>query len=167
MPLGDNIGNSLEVMEAMDILNGKKGRLYDLCIEIASQMISLAKNISMPDARIEAINAVDSKRAYNKFLEFVKEQGGDITSLKVSDKTIEVKSTKTGVIKEMNALALGELSVSLGAGRRNKEDKIDHTVGIVLEKHLDEHVEVGETLCTLYVNDMNISINPDDYFKIV
>lgn len=167
IPLGDNIGNSLEVMEAMDILNGKKGRLYDLCIEIASQMISLAKNISMPDARIEAINAVDSKRAYNKFLEFVKEQGGDITSLKVSDKTIEVKSTKTGVIKEMNALALGELSVSLGAGRRNKEDKIDHTVGIVLEKHLDEHVEVGETLCTLYVNDLNISINPDDYFKIV
>lgn len=167
IPLGDNIGNSLEVIEAMDILNGKKGRLYDLCIEIASQMISLAKNISMPDARIEAINAIDSKRAYNKFLEFVKEQGGDITSLKVSDKTIEVKSTKTGVIKEMNALALGELSVSLGAGRRNKEDKIDHTVGIVLEKHLDEHVEVGETLCTLYVNDMNISINPDDYFKIV
>ena len=167
IPLGDNIGNSLEVMEAMDILNGKKGRLYDLCIEIASQMISLAKNISMPDARIEAINAVDSKRAYNKFLEFVKEQGGDITSLKVSDKTIEVKSTKTGVIKEMNALALGELSVSLGAGRRNKEDKIDHTVGIVLEKHLDEHVEVGETLCTLYVNNLNISINPDDYFKIV
>lgn len=167
IPLGDNIGNSLEVMEAMDILNGKKGRLYDLCIEIASQMISLAKNISMPDARIEAINAVDSKRAYNKFLEFVKEQGGDINTLKVSDKTIEVKSTKTGVIKEMNALALGELSVSLGAGRRNKEDKIDHTVGIVLEKHLDEHVEVGETLCTLYVNDLNISINPDDYFKIV
>ena len=167
IPLGDNIGNSLEVIEAMDILNGKKGRLYDLCIEIASQMISLAKNISMPDARIEAINAVDSKRAYNKFLEFVKEQGGDINSLKVSDKTIEVKSTKTGVIKAMNALALGELSVSLGAGRRNKEDKIDHTVGIVLEKHLDEHVEVGETLCTLYVNDINISIDPDDYFKIV
>lgn len=167
IPLGDNIGNSLEVMEAMDILNGKKGRLYDLCIEIASQMISLAKNISMPDARIEAINAVDSKRAYNKFLEFVKEQGGDINTLKVSDKTIEVKSTKTGVIKEMNALALGELSVSLGAGRRNKEDKIDHTVGIVLEKHLDEHVEVGETLCTLYVNNLDISINPDDYFKIV
>ena len=167
IPLGDNIGNSLEVMEAMDILNGKKGRLYDLCIEISSQMISLAKNISMPDARIEAINAVDSKRAYNKFLEFVKEQGGDITSLKVSDKTIEVKSSKTGVIKEINALALGELSVSLGAGRRNKEDKIDHTVGIVLEKHLDEHVEVGETLCTLHVNNLNISINPDDYFKIV
>lgn len=167
IPLGDNIGNSLEVMEAMDILNGKKGRLYDLCIEIASQMISLAKNIGMPDARIEAINAVDSKRAYNKFLEFVKEQGGDITSLKVSDKTIEVKSTKTGVIKEINALALGELSVSLGAGRRNKEDKIDHTVGIVLEKHLDEHISIGETLCTLYVNDMNISVDPNDYFKIV
>lgn len=167
VPLGDNIGNSLEVIEAMAILNGKKGMLYDLCIEIASQMISLAKNISQSDARIEAINAIDSKKAYNKFLEFVKEQGGDINSLKVSDKKIEIKSTKNGIIKEINALHLGELSVMLGAGRRNKEDKIDHTVGIVLEKHLDEHVDVGEVLCTLYVNDLDICINPDDYFKII
>lgn len=167
VPLGDNIGNSLEVIEAMDVLNGKKGMLYDLCIEISSQMISLAKNINRSDARIEAINAIDSKKAYKKFLEFIKEQGGDIDSLKVSDKTIEVKSNKNGIIKEINALALGELSVSLGAGRRNKEDKIDHSVGIVLEKHLDEHVMVGETLCTLYVNDLNININPDDYFKII
>ena len=88
-------------------------------------------------------------------------------TLKVSDKTIEVKSTKNGIIKEISALALGELSVSLGAGRRNKEDKIDHSVGIVLEKHLDEHVVVGETLFTLYVNDLNINVNPDDYFKII
>ena len=167
VPLGDNIGNSLEVIEAMDVLDGKKGVLYDLCIEIASQMISLAKNVSMSDARIEAINAVETKKALNKFLEFVKEQGGDITSLKVSDKTIEVKSTKNGLIKEINALALGELSVSLGAGRRTKEDKIDHSVGIVLNKHLDEHVEVGEVLCTLYVNNLDININPDDYFKII
>ena len=167
VPLGDNIGNSLEVIEAMDILNGKRGSLYDLCIEISSEMISLSKNISKSDAKIEAINAVDSKRAYNKFLEFVKAQGGDINTLKVSDKTIEVRSTKNGIIKEVNALALGELSVSLGAGRRNKEDKIDHTVGIVLEKHLDEHVEIGELLFTLYVNDLNIEINPDDYFKII
>lgn len=167
VPLGDNIGNSLEVIEAMDVLDGKKGVLYDLCIEIASQMISLAKNVSMSDARIEAINAVETKKALNKFLEFVKEQGGDITSLKVSDKTIEVKSTKNGLIKEINALALGELSVSLGAGRRTKEDKIDHSVGIVLNKHLDEHVGVGEVLCTLYVNNLDINVNPDDYFKII
>jgi len=167
VPLGDNIGNSLEVIEAIDVLNGKKGILYDLCIEIASQMISLAKNISLSDSKIEAINAIDSKRAYNKFLEFVKAQGGDITSLKVSDKTIDIKSNKNGIIKEINTLALGELSVSLGAGRRSKEDKIDHSVGIVLKKHLDEHVEIGETLFTLYVKDLDININPDDYFKII
>lgn len=167
IPLGDNIGNSLEVIEAIDVLEGKKGMLYDLCIEIASQMISLAKNISLSDARIEAINAVDTKKAYNKFLEFIKAQGGDITSLRVSDKTIDIKSTKNGVLKEINALSLGELSVSLGAGRKNKEDKIDHSVGIVLKKHLDEHIEVGDTLCTLYVNDLNLTVNPDDYFKII
>ena len=167
IPLGDNIGNSLEVMEAMEVLNGKRGMLYDLCIEISSQMISLAKGISQADARIEAINAIDSKSAYNKFLEFVKAQGGDIDTLKVSDKTIEIRSTKNGVIKGINALALGELSVMLGAGRRSKEDSIDHSVGIVLKKHLDEHVDIGEVLCVLYVNDLNISINPDDYFKII
>ena len=87
VPLGNNIGNSLEVIEAIDVLNGKKGMLYDLCLEISSQMISLSKNICKPDARIEAINAIDSKRAYNKFLEFVETQGGDINTLKVSDKT--------------------------------------------------------------------------------
>ena len=167
VPLGDNIGNSLEVIEAIDVLNGKKGMLYDLCLEISSQMISLAKNISLSDARIEAINAIDNKKAYNKFLEFIKAQGGDITSLKVSDKTVDVKSTKNGILKEINALSIGELSVSLGAGRKAKEDKIDHTVGIVLKKHLDEHVEIGDVLCTLYVNDLNINVNPDDYFKII
>ena len=167
IPLGDNIGNSLEVIEAMDILKGKRGMLYDLCIEISSEMISLAKNISKSDAKIEAINAVDSGKAYNKFIEFIEVQGGDISTLKVSDKTIEVKSTKNGVIKEINALALGELSVSLGAGRRSKDDIIDHSVGIVLKKHLDEHVEINEVLCTLYVNNLDVIVNPDDYFKII
>lgn len=166
-PLGDNIGNSLEVIEAMDVLNGKKGILYDLCIEISSTMISLAKEISMPDARLEAINAVSSGKAYQKFLEFVKYQGGDINSLKVSDKKVNIKSEKNGILKEINALHLGELSVSLGAGRRTKEDKIDHSVGIELKKHIDDHVEIGDILCTLYVNDTNIKVNPDDYFKII
>ena len=166
-PLGDNIGNSLEVIEAMDILNGKKGTLRDLCIDVSTKMVSMSKEISEEDAKKEVLDVLDSGSAFNKFLEFVKAQGGDINSLRVSMKTIDVKSTKKGIISKIKALKLGELSLMLGAGRINKEDIIDHTVGIVLKKHLNESVNVGDTLCTLYVKDLNIDINPNDYFEII
>ena len=166
-PLGDNIGNSLEVIEAMDILNGKKGTLRDLCIDVSTKMVSMSKEISEEDAKKEVLEVLNSGKAFNKFLEFVKAQGGDINSLKVSMKTIDVKSTKKGVISKIHALKLGELSLMLGAGRINKEDMIDHSVGIVLKKHLNESVDIGNTLCTLYVKDLNIDINPNDYFEII
>ena len=112
------------------------------------------------------METLDNGKAYEKFLEFIKAQGGDINSLKVSPLTIDVKSTKKGVLKGIKALNLGNLSVSLGAGRINKEDNIDYTVGIVLKKHLHDEINIGDILCTLYVNNKNININPDDYFEI-
>jgi len=167
VPLGDNIGNSLEVIEAMDVLQGKKGKLRDLCIDVSAKMVSMAQGISENEARAKVIENLDNRKAYNKFLEFVKAQGGDINSLEVSKNTIDVLSTKNGILKRINTLNLGELSVSLGAGRRNKEDKIDYSVGIVLKKHLGDRVMTGDTLCTLYVKDKNIEINPNDYFEII
>ena len=164
-PLGDAIGNSLEVIEAMEVLKGKIGSLRDLCINVSTEMVSIAKEISKEEAKKMVLDALDSGKAYDKFLEFVKWQGGDINSLKVSDKTIDVKSTKAGTLSRIKALNLGMLSVSLGAGRLRKEDNIDHTVGIVLKKHLNDYVNVGDVLCTLYVNK-DIEINPDDYFEI-
>ena len=164
-PLGDNIGNALEVIEAMDILKGKEGHLRDLCIEEAAEMVSMAKEISFDEAKKQVLDTLNSGKAYNKFLEFIKWQGGDINSLKVSDKTIDVKSIKKGTLTRIKALNIGQLSVSLGAGRLRKEDSIDHSVGIVLKKHLGDDVNVGDTLCTLYVNK-DIMINPDDYFEI-
>ena len=166
-PLGDNIGNSLEVIEAMDILKGKKGHLRDLCIEEASKMVSMAKNISIEESKKMVLETLDSGKAFDKFLEFIKYQNGDIKSLEVSPLTIDIKSNKKGVLKRIKALNLGNLSVSLGAGRLNKEDSIDYTVGIVLKKHLDDVININDTLCTLYVKDKNININPDDYFEIV
>lgn len=166
-PLGDNIGNSLEVIEAMDVLQGKKGFLRDLCINEAAKMVSMSKNISENDAKDMVIDNLDNGKAYEKFLEFVKRQGGDITSLKVSDQKIDVKAKKEGTLNKIKALALGELSVTLGAGRVNKEDKIDHTVGIVLKKHINDHVNANDTLCTLYVKDTNLEIDPDKYFEII
>ncbi len=167
VPLGHNIGNSLEVIEAMDTLKGRKGRLYDLCLDISSHMISISKGISYEEAKKEALDAIESGRAYNKFLEFVKWQGGDINTLEVSKETIEIRSTKEGTLKNIRALALGELSVSLGAGRRTKEDSIDHSVGIVVEKEIGDIIKKDDLLATLYVKDKNLSLNPDDYFEIV
>ena len=164
-PLGDNIGNALEVIEAMDILKGKKSHLRDLCVEVSTKMISMAKGISMEEANKMALNALDSGIAYNKFLEFVKAQGGDINGVKVSEKTLDVKSNKQGKLTRIKALNLGMLSVSLGAGRLSKEDSIDYSVGIVLKKHIGDDINVGDTLCTLYINK-DIEVNPDDYFEI-
>lgn len=166
-PLGDNIGNALEVIEAMDILKGKKGALYDLCYQVSAKMVSMAKEISLEDARVLVLNALESGKAYDKFLEFVKAQHGKIETLKISDKTIDIKSNKKGTLKSINALKFGELSVTLGGGRRCKEDEIDHTVGIILKKHLGDTVDVDDTLCTLYVKDLDISFNQDEYFNII
>ena len=164
-PLGDAIGNALEVIEAMDVLKGKMGHLRDLCIEVSTKMVSMAKGIDIKEAEKEVLETLDSGKAYEKFLEFVKAQGGDISSLKVSDKTIDVKSEKQGTLTKIKALNLGKLSVTLGAGRLAKEDTIDYSVGIVLKKHIGDHINIGDLLCTLYVNK-DISINPDDYFEI-
>ena len=164
-PLGDNIGNALEVMEAMDILKGKECYLRELCINEASKMVSMAKGIDEEEAKGMVLDTLNSGTAYNKFLEFVKWQGGDINSLHVSDKTIDVKSTKAGKLTRIKALNLGMLSVTLGAGRLAKEDPIDYSVGIVLKKELNDTVSIGDTLCTLYVNK-DIEVNPDDYFEI-
>lgn len=164
-PLGDNIGNALEVVEAVDILRGKESHLRDLCIDVSSKMISMSKGISVIEAKKEVMESLNSGRAYNKFLEFVKYQGGDIHGLKVSGKTIDVKSKRSGTLTKIRALNLGKLSVSLGAGRMSKEDTIDYTVGIVLNKHIGDIININDTLCTLYVNN-DIEVNPDDYFEI-
>ena len=166
IPLGHNIGNSLEVIEAMDTLQGRKGKLYDLCLDISANMISLSKGISYDEALNEATEALTSGRAFKKFEEFVKMQGGDLSSLEVSNQTIDIISNKKGTLKNIRALALGELSVSLGAGRRTKEDSIDHSVGIVIHKDIDDKINVGDKLATLYVKDKNLKLNPDDYFEI-
>lgn len=150
-PLGDSIGNSIEVEEAMDILNGKKGALTDLCVELASQMVSMGKEISYEEAKKQVIETIKNKNAYNKFLEFVAYQKGNIKGLKKSDKIIEIKSKKSGTIEKIDALEIGKLSVKLGAGRENKEDKINPTVGIKLNKLVGDKVLENDVLCTLYV----------------
>lgn len=166
-PLGNAIGNSIEVMEAIRILkNEEKNGLRDLCIELASEMVSMGKNISLEKAKIQVEKNLSSMKAYNKFLELVKYQGGDITKLKVSDQVIEVKATKTGIIKEIPADQIGTLAVLLGAGRKTEDEKINPIVGIWLNKVVGDFVEIGDILCTLYVDDEIDSSKVESIFVI-
>ena len=151
-PLGYSIGNSLEVLEAIDILKGKEidSNLYDLCISLASSMVSLSKGIDKAAAAKEVFEALNKGRAYQKFLELVKYQKGDLKKCTVSEKVKYIKSPKDGFIDSINALELGKLSVALGAGRVSKEDIIDFEVGIKLKKLVGDEVKKGEVLATVY-----------------
>lgn len=166
-PLGSCIGNAIEVFEAMEILKGKeKNSLLNLCIDLSSEMVSMAKNISKRKAIKLVKDSINSKKAYDKFLELVRYQQGDISSLKVSDKTIEIKSTKKGVVKSINALKFGELSVRLGAGRQHEDDKVNHGVGIKLNKLVGDKVKLGDTLCTLFVEKEEDFSKVEKYYTI-
>ena len=165
VPLGHAIGNSIEVMEAIKVLKGEEtnNNLVDLCIELATEMVSMGKNIDRAAAYDEVVDSIKSGKAYNKFLELVKAQGGKIDSLRLSDDSIEIVATEAGIIKKINALELGKLSVKLGAGRVNKEDKIDYNVGIYLNKLVGDTVKKGDILATIYVNK---NVKLDEFDKI-
>jgi len=167
-PLGYAVGNSLEVLEAIDVLKGKEygNPFVDLCIELSTDMISMGKGISKQDARLMVLESLNKGRAYEKFLELVKEQGGDITNIQVADKKQKIKADRDGIIKKIDALEVGKLSVSLGAGRRSKEDSIDYGVGIVLNKLVGESVKKGDVLATLYVNEKVDPVQYENIFEI-
>lgn len=153
-PLGKNVGNSLEVIEAINILQGKvKNYLSYVCTLLASNLISMAKGITVEEAEKEVQNVIKNKKAYNKFLELVAAQGGNLSSLKVSEKIVAIKSPKDAIIKKIDAYKIGIIARDLGAGRIEKNDEIDYTVGIVLNKTLGSIVKRGQVLCYLYVND--------------
>ena len=168
VPLGRAIGNSLEVLEAISVLKGEDGHnnLTNLCIELASEMVSMGKNIDYEEAKKLVIENIENGKAYDKFLEMVKYQGGDINSLSVSNNKQEIVADKDGIIKNIDALKLGKLSVSLGAGRKSKEDKIDYSVGIYLNKLVGDKVEKGNVIATVYKKDGDSDKNFDDIFSI-
>lgn len=166
-PLGKCIGNSLEVLEAIDVLSGKisDGKFYDLCILLASNMVSMSLNISVEDAEKMVLDVLKSKKAYEKFNEMVKYQKGDISKIKVSDKTYAIKSPIKGEIKKIDALSLGKLSLALGAGKETIKDKIDYSVGIKLNKVIGDKVKKGDVLATIYYNKKLPEIDLDNIYK--
>ncbi len=150
-PLGRTVGNALEVEEALFVLEGKdRGEFYRLCVELASQMVSMGKNIPVLDAQALVEESISSGKAYRKFLEIVSCQGGKIDELKVSQNVLEIKSEVSGVVQSIDALEVAKLSCLLGAGRLTKEDVIDPGVGVYLNVLVGDKVKVGDTLLCLY-----------------
>ena len=102
----------------------------------------------------------------NKLLEFIKYQNGDITKLPKSTLVYEIKSDKEGYLTNLSSLELSKLSMHLGAGRQTKEDTIDYSAGIIINKTLNDKVSVGDTILTLYTNKELPPIEKEKLFTI-
>jgi pyrimidine-nucleoside phosphorylase len=160
-PLGKAVGNSLEVKEAIETLKGEGPEdLSKICKTITSRMLQLAKNIEKVKADEMIDNVIDSGEAMKKFEEFVIAQGGTSEIRNKGSKVLpeaenkgSVYSSKTGYIKYIQTENIGHASMLLGAGRVRKEDSIDPSVGIVIEKKIGDYVEKGDSLATIFFND--------------
>ena len=158
-PLGYAIGNSLEVEEAIQTLNGNGPKdLLEVVMTFASIIVGAIKKISNSEAKSLIFKQLNNGEAYNKLKELSTTQGGDIDSIKISDKVFLVKSNKTGYINKINTTELGNIAKKLGAGRETLDDIIDPTVGLVLCKKLGEYVESEEDLAKIYMNNKDISL---------
>lgn len=159
-PLGYAVGNSLEVEEAMNTLKGNgPSDLLEVVITLCSIIIGAVKKIPSNEAKNLLFKQLNNGEAYKKFEQLIKSQGGDINSIKISDKVFSIKSDKAGYINKIDALKLGEIAKIIGAGRSTLEDSIDYEVGLVLNKKVGDYVEVEEELVKVYLKNKDISIN--------
>ena len=159
-PLGYAVGNSLEVIEAIDFLKGNMPEdLKEVVLELGAYMIKLAgKGENISENKIKMIENIKNGKGYEKFLQLIENQGGDISYIKDVNKFPKAKyveklySIKSGYIKNMDAKRIGEIVCELGAGRVREEDGIDNSVGIILNKKVSDNVKEGEELVTIYAN---------------
>lgn len=158
-PLGKNIGNTLEVIEAVDILrSGTDSDLTKVCIALATNITVLAFGIDYTEAEGKVRSVLSSGEAYGKFLEMVKAQGGDASLIENTDNFATAKHRKEvispagGYITATDAEKIGSASVVLGAGRVTKDDTIDYTAGIILQKKTGDIVKKGDVIAELFTN---------------
>ena len=168
-PLGRAIGNALELKEAIDTLNGQGPKdLTELVLTLGSQMVVLAERANTLEEARQLLNeAIENGSALDKFKTFLENQGGDASVvdspelLPTAEYQIDYKAKSSGVVSELIANEIGVASMMLGAGRQTKEDDIDLSVGIVLNKKVGDKVNAGESLLTIHSNRENV----DDVIK--
>jgi pyrimidine-nucleoside phosphorylase len=160
-PLGNAVGNALEVVEAIDTLHGGGPEDFrEHCIHVAAHMLVLGKRASdLKEGRQLAEWAIIEDRAIEKFRTLVATQGGDVAYVDDPDKLAKAKfievveSPQNGYLEQVQARIVGEASVALGAGRTKKGDPIDHAVGFVIHHKVGDKIEKGEPLFTIHAND--------------
>jgi pyrimidine-nucleoside phosphorylase len=157
-PLGIAVGNTLEVIEAIDTLQGKGPKSFvEHCLDVAEQMLIIGEAAADGgEARSKAEAALKDGSAWGKFLDLVKAQGGDLSYVEDPDRfpkarIVEVvPSPASGYLSQIHARIVGEVSVDLGAGRAKKTDQIDHAVGIEILREVGDHLEEGDDLFVLH-----------------
>lgn len=162
-PLGNMIGNSIEVIEAIEVLKGKGPESFrNFCFDLVSELLLITKICGNKEDALKLINEkITSKEALNKFKEMIIYQHGnpnvvdDYTLFPQASNKIPVISEKSGYVSKLNALEIGLSAMLLGAGRENKNDIIDLSVGVELVKKVGSKVEKGEPLAYLYSNGKN------------
>ena len=160
-PLGTMVGNTLEVIEAIEALKGNmQDDVKNVVLELGAYILKLdgkGDNIQENKEKIEQV--ISNGEAYRKFLQLVENQGGDISYIENTEKftkakyKMPVEAIKTGYVQKLNAEDVGKIAMHLGAGRMKKEDDIDYAVGIELLKKVGCQVEQGETIAYIYADD--------------
>ena len=166
-PIGYSIGNSLEVIETVEALNGNmQDDVKDIILSLGSYMMKLAgKGDDIEQNKKMIMKNINNKKALNKFKELIKNQGGDVSYIEDTSKfekakyIIPIKSEKIGYIKSMDNEKIGYISSSLGAGRLKKEDKINDKVGIIINKKIGDKVNVGDVLGFIHSDDIEVGNN--------
>lgn len=165
-PLGKTIGNKIEVLEAIDTLNGHGPKDFtEIIYSSGSTLLVLAQKAKDEvEARKMIDEVINNKKAYNKFLEWISAQGGNIKVFEKDSKWFnpqykqEIIASQSGYLKIKSAIDFGLVAMKLGAGRSKKEDSIDYEAGIYLNKSSNEYVNKGDVLFTLYSSK---PINPE------
>ncbi len=155
-PLGMNVGNALEVREAIEILSGQAGgALKEISLEIGAKMLALA---GIPEGRTKLTAALESGAGLKKLAQMIAALGGDprvtedVFLLPQAEAVLPVCAAQSGYIQSVTASEIGRASLLLGAGRIRKEDPIDPAVGIVMAKRIGEWIDAGEPLAHLHVS---------------
>ena len=159
-PLGWAVGNALEVKEAIDTLHGKgPADFTEHCMHVASHMLVIGEKAkNLVDARVLVEKMLNSGEAWQKFRSMVINQGGDVSFVDHPEKmplapVIEIiNAPQSGYLKWIDAKEIGETTVDMGAGRKKKEDLIDHAVGVIIHHKVGDKVEKGDALFTLHAN---------------
>ena len=161
-PVGHAVGNTLEVIEAINVLKGIQmpKDVKHIIEELGANMLMLANKVeNIEEGRKKIIENIQNGKAYEKLIELVENQGGDISYIQDTEKfekakyILPIQAKKSGIVKSLDAYKIGTLSAYLGAGRVKKEDKIDKAVGFILNKKVGEKVEKEEILGYIHSND--------------